>query len=381
MTSLLWSIAVPLRAPLGARVAVVLLLCLGFLVAGAPAALAHGRSSDATNMDSAITRSPDIPGVEWRIYGGDEFLSVTNTSAAELLVLGYEGEPYLRVGPDGVFENRLSPAAYINDERLGTEVPPGVTVDPGAAPDWRKLGDGQQALWHDHRIHWMAPEPPRPTEGATGPVTVYERWEVPVRYEGTERLVVGTLTWVPGPNPLPWLAVALVLTAPAAIGLRTRPAGERWPAAVRPAAVVLGVVAAANLTHLVDDLFAVPLPWGTLALAALQTALFIVIGLLGAVKGWQAGEGAFTALGVGSASILMGQGLLYLPALAASQTTSLLPDVWSRLLISVSIMQALWVGLVAVIGTRATMPPAPARDAEDPVASSGSSTDAPPARP
>jgi len=371
------------------------LLCAGFVFATAPWAFAHGRSSDATNFRSAITDTPDISGVRWQVYGGDEFLAVTNTSATDLVVLGYEDEPYLRVGPDGVFENALSPAAYINDDRLGTEVPAGVTVDPSAAPQWRRLSDGQQALWHDHRIHWMAPEPPRQTDGAVRPVEVYERWEVPVRYDGDLQLVVGTLTWVPAPNWLPWLALGLVLTVPAVLGLRSRPTPtpgpepeqeawpeqkawpERWPEAARPAAVVLGVVALVNTTHLVDDLFAVPLPAGTLALAAVQTSLFIGIGLLGAYKGWQAGEGAFTALGVGAASILVGQGLLYLPALAASQTTSLLPDVWSRLLISLSITQAVWVGLVAVVGSRATMPELEERDDDRVAPQPGAPTSAP----
>src|SRR5680860_1794298 len=76
-----------------ARVAMGVLLCAGFVFATAPWAFAHGRSSDATNFRSAITDTPDISGVRWQVYGGDEFLAVTNTSATDLVVLGYEDEP------------------------------------------------------------------------------------------------------------------------------------------------------------------------------------------------------------------------------------------------------------------------------------------------
>jgi hypothetical protein len=186
-------------------------------------------------------------------------------------------------------------------------------------------------------------------------------WTVPFQVADRRYEITGELWWQRGPSPWPWLLGALALTSPALLGLRALRgrAGWRgpWQAVTRPAAIVLGLVAALNLTHLVDDLVAVPLPGPTKALAALQTVLFIAVGLFGAWRAWGGGDGAFTALGVGSGAILVGQGLLYLGVLGASQTASVFPDWLARLVVSLSLAQALPVGAVAVEGTRRLGPP------------------------
>jgi hypothetical protein len=324
------------------------------LVGLAGPAAAHGRGSDATNYRSQVTSQPDVPGVSWQVYGSDEFLSVTNTSDRELTVLGYEGEPYLRVGPEGVFENRASAATYQNTDRYANvgELPPDVGANE--EPRWQQVSDANRYLWHDHRAHWMSQNlPPSVTDPNTE--TVVQQWEVPFTIDGRERTVEGELRWIPTPSAAVWLAAALLLTAPALLGLRRlrSSSDDGWvmPLA-RPAAVVLGAVALLNLTHLVDDLFAVPLPGPTKALAAAQTALFIGIGAFGALRGWQGRDGAFTALGVGAGAILIGQGVLYGSVLTTSQAATLFPEVAARLVVALSIVQALPVGAVAVLGNR-----------------------------
>ncbi|MPZ88505.1 MAG: hypothetical protein GEU81_10605 [Nitriliruptorales bacterium] len=342
------------------RRSAVLLVAVATLLVGVLAgpALAHGRGSDATNFSSRILSAPDLPGVSWRIYGGDEFLAVTNDSDIELVVVGYNDEPYLRIGPEGVFENRNSPATYTNSDRYGATAPP-ADIDPDGEPVWDQVGSGSSYAWHDHRVHWMSPLlPPTVTANEGAETVVQERWSVPVRAGGDSAEVVGELRWIPGPSPWPWLVGALVVTLPVLLGLRTEPTSEdRWPSLARPAAVLVGLLAVANLTHLVDDLLAVPLPLGTTLLAASQSALFIALAGFGALRGWQAREGAFTALGVGSAALLIGQGLLYLAVLTSSQTASLFPHEMARAIVALSIVQALPVGLVAVIGTRRLLPP------------------------
>ena len=109
--------------------------------------------------------APPAPGVTARVVDLGAKIELTNRTSTEVLVLGYEGEPYLRIGPHAVYENLHSQSTYINRTRLGGSVPVGVDTAPGAAPEWHKIGDGNSARWHDHRIHWMSAQPP-PTVAA-----------------------------------------------------------------------------------------------------------------------------------------------------------------------------------------------------------------------
>jgi hypothetical protein len=335
------------------RTGLVVLVAFGLLLVTAAPAAAHGRGSDATNFRSEILQTPGFDGVTWRIYGGDEMLGVVNEGPEELLVLGYRDEPYLRVGPDGVFENVRSPATYLNRERYLVEAPP--EADPDAEPEWEQVSDGNRYAWHDHRIHWMSPTIP-PSVTDPDMETLIQEWAVDVVHAGDAAQVTGELRWVPGPSPWPWLGLGLALSLAALVGIRTTPGEDRWPGLARPAAVVLAAIAVLNLTHLVDDFVAVPMPLSAVLLAAFQTALFIGIGFFGAIRGWQAQEGAFTALGVGAGAMFVGQGLLYLSVLSASQVASVFPVEVARLAVAVSLMQVLPIGAVAVIGTRRLLP-------------------------
>lgn len=332
------------------------LLALLLLVPAGPA-LAHGRGSDASNYDSRLVDTPAVEGLAWRVYGGDELLWVDNTTDEELVVFGYERGPrdvYLRIGPDGVFENRNSEATYVNRERLG-RVPVPESVDPAAPPDWVKVSDDPRYAWHDHRIHYMGLGM-HPRVSDPGEHVLVMDWTVPVTVGGAEYEVAGELHWVPGPSAWPWLALGLALTLPALAGLRTAPVNGRWPGLARPAAAVLGAAVVASTAFAVDDLFALPLPIASNGLAALQTVLFLAVGAFGAIRGWQGGDGAFTALGVGAAALLVGQGMLLWPVLGASQLTTVFPDVVPRALVGVNIMLALPLGVVALVGTRRLLP-------------------------
>jgi hypothetical protein len=339
-------------APSSARTLVVAvtaaLLLLGAL--SAPAA-AHGRGSESTNYDSRILTTPELDGVTWEVYGGDQYLVVTNTSDTELVVTGYRDEPYLRVGPDGVFENMASEATYVNNDRYGEvgELPP--DIGPEQEPRWSKVSDTPKHAWHDHRIHWMSTQdPPMLTDKSRE--TVINPWKVDFAYGEQTQSISGELAWVPAPSPLPWLALAAVLTAPALLGLRHRGSADWIRPLVRPAAAVLFVVSLLNLTHLLDDFLAVPAPFSSQIIAGAQTALFIALGLFGAIVSWRGRDGAFTALGVGSGGILIGQGLIYLDALTRNTSVSIFPSWPARLIVALSIAQALFVGAVAVIGNR-----------------------------
>ncbi|MGH8899008.1 MAG: hypothetical protein ACRDZ4_18780 [Egibacteraceae bacterium] len=333
-----------------ARLLMAALAPVALLTVGATPALAHGRASDTSNYTSRITSGDNLPGVRWKIYNGDEFLGVENTGRTELAVPGYTpGDQYLRIGPAGVFVNRNSQAVYQNQDRyMRVQAPPG--VGPDAKPDWVKVSSTPRYAWHDHRIHYMSFGLP-PQVRDKGQLTRIFGWNIPFTYGGQQKGLGGELLWVPGPSPWPWLLVALpVVAVPALLGLRSKPQSGTWTGLIRPAAATLGVIAVANLIHLVDDLTATPIPWTSKALAAVQTALFIGIALFGAVRAWQAGDGAFAALGIGSGALLIGQGLLYFPLLGASHSATVFPLALTRAVVAASIVQALPLGFVTVRG-------------------------------
>lgn len=329
------------------------------LVLTAAPALAHGRGSDASNFESTITAVPGVDGLEWRVINSDEYLQLTNRSEAEVQVPGYSGEPYLRIGPDGVFQNRNSQATYVNQDRFGDTVIP-TDIDPSGEPEWEQISDGDSYAWHDHRIHWMASADPPGVATNPDEVQLVNAWTVPFEVDGESHEVAGDLTWVPGGSPLVWLIPALLLVSiPVAFGLlRTEPDVEaiRWDGLARLAGGTLLVIALANLIHLADDLLATPVPISESAVSAIQTAFFIAIALFGAVRTIQGGEGAFTALGVGAGAVFIGQGLLYISVLSASQTASIFPGWLTRVVVALSVAQIIPLGLAAVLGTRRLLP-------------------------
>ena len=55
-----------------------------------------------TTVDGTV---PSVPGLRLQVYEGGNWIVLTNSTRHEVTVLGYLGEPYLRVGPSGSFEN------------------------------------------------------------------------------------------------------------------------------------------------------------------------------------------------------------------------------------------------------------------------------------
>jgi hypothetical protein len=233
--------------------------------AGPAAAHAIGSGTAASNYRTTVRGiEQGVPGLEVRTVAGDQ-LELTNRSDQEVLVLGYRLEPYLRVGPAGVFENRRSPSTYTNRFRTApTTIPP--EFDPAAAPEWRRIGNGPSAAWHDHRAHWTGPDPQAVTANPRALQVVVPDWQVPLRQGERTMVVRGDITWVPGPSPLPWAlaSVAVFAAALAAAG------GYRRPRAL---AVVALLAVAADVVHTVGALLASTAPlaaelYGTVTSAA-----------------------------------------------------------------------------------------------------------------
>ncbi|PRY51165.1 hypothetical protein LY71_102229 [Geodermatophilus tzadiensis] len=282
-----------------ARLLVVLLGVLAWLALAGPAAAHVGGGAAGSDFDGRVTAvQPAVPGVSVRVLQFGDELELVNTTATEVTVPGYSDEPYLRIGPDGVWRNEHSPATYINLDRFGRVTLP-AGADPAAEPEWVQVSTEPQYVWHDHRTHWMSESqlPPAVAADPTRGHTVFE-WTVPMAHGTTPVTVRGVLTWSPPPAPaLTWTLHLALFAAVAATGLLAR--------TPRALAVALAVGGTAALWHAAST----PEPPATVSshAAALVSALLpaataaavaaagvvaarrgrgVVAGLLAVVLGW-----------------------------------------------------------------------------------------------
>ncbi|MGC5031696.1 hypothetical protein [Micromonospora sp. DT229] len=257
------------------------------LLATAAPAVAHG--ADAPNGTDyrveVATVTPDRPQLRVRVIEAGARLELTNTGDQPVEVIGYSGEPYLRIGPDGVYENTRSPATYLNRTILGeTLLPP--EADPAAAPQWRRVESGSTARWHDQRALWREAGPPAQVRAAPDREHRVRDWVVPLRDPNGSAEIRGTLHWVPPPDAYPWWVAAVLGTlAVGALGLL-------------PAATVLGRRALAGVGGVLalGGLAAVLLAVGRVLDAGATGVGAVLIGLLtGPVWTLLAGLGAIAA--------------------------------------------------------------------------------------
>ena len=199
-----------MRGKLLARAGTLLAAAVVALVAFAAPASAHTISGPRpSNYRTTIVKmNPAVAGISVRVVDLGAKMELTNRTARDVTVLGYVGEPYLRVGPDGVYENIHSQATYLNKTRLGGTVPPNVDTNPTTPPQWKKVSDGHTARWHDHRVHWMSTQPPPQVAAAPGAFSHLSTQEIVMIHDPGQRIVVTVaLDWVPGPSGLPWIPV------------------------------------------------------------------------------------------------------------------------------------------------------------------------------
>jgi hypothetical protein len=190
-------------------------VCFWLGVSAGPASAHTVSGSGATNFHTNLTGiTPASPGLEVKVIESGSRLQLENRTGKEVTVLGYKDEPYLRIGPDGVFQNKLSPATYINKSRKGSEPPEAARNAKVGDVDWEKVSSEPLARWHDHRIHWMLPTNPPEVRASPGKRHVVDaEWVVPIKAGAETINVKGDLIWEPGPSALPWYLVILACLA------------------------------------------------------------------------------------------------------------------------------------------------------------------------
>jgi hypothetical protein len=174
------------------------------LLALAPAAaLGHNGNPNYLSQVDAIT--PATSGITVDVLNRDDRLLLHNTSGKDVVIEGYEEEPYARVRADGTVEvNTDSRAYYLNDDRFANvDVPAG--VDGRGPPQWKEVDKTGRFEWHDHRAHWMAKTTPPQVTDPSVKTKVFD-WKVPVEIDGARGAIAGTLFWTPLPGGGPPLA-------------------------------------------------------------------------------------------------------------------------------------------------------------------------------
>lgn len=171
-----------------------LLVVVALVLLPAPA-LADGFASYVTLVTGA---QPPVPGVTVIALRNGEAMTVSDTGPTAITIYGYQHEPYVRITRDGVWENTLSPAVYLNKEQTLGEMPK--DANAAAAPRWQKISSAHRFQWHDHRIHWMGATDPPSVQQAPGKVHLIDTWKVPFSVGTATRPtgdIVGTLTYHP----------------------------------------------------------------------------------------------------------------------------------------------------------------------------------------
>ncbi|WP_242653664.1 hypothetical protein [Klenkia soli] len=325
---------------LRARFVVVLLGVVAVLALAGPAAAHVGDGRAGSDFDGRVLSvTPAVPGVTVRVLQFGDELEVVNPTGTELAVPGYSGEPYLRIGPDGVWRNRLSPATTINLDRFG-RTPLPADADPLAAPDWVQVSTQPEYTWHDHRTHWMS-EGQLPPAVAADPTTdhVVLEWTVPMAYGGQDVVVDGELTWSPPPPGwLVWPLYAVLLLAVVAAG---------W-SGPGPLAGALALGAAASLWHAL----ATPVPSvtqgshaGAVVSALLPALLVAGVSVLGIRAARRVRGGLTGVLAVVAGWLLLVQGLPDVDVLWTANVLATGPGVLGRA--AVAVLLAGGAGLVA----------------------------------
>jgi hypothetical protein len=330
------------------RSVLTVLIASAWLFALAQPASAHTVSGvGATNWKTTLIGvNPSPPGLRVQVVDTGSDLQVSNTGP-EIVVLGYQAEPYLRVGPGGVFENLQSPSTYLNCSRQGCAAPP--NLNSAGPPQWKQISTGHTARFHDHRIHWMGGQPPPDVSRAPGIVHERPIWTVDMRQGTTAITVTGHLTWIPGPSPFPWLLLAAGLAAVAVAAALSRV----WGPAL---AVLAGLVTANDLYHAVGIGFSVAGTTGTRLTRVLSGSFYSIIGwVLGALAVrllWRRSPDGLYAAAFAGVSAALFTGILDISVLSRSQAPFNGPMWIDRVTVAVSLGLGVGLAVGAVLALR-----------------------------
>lgn len=202
--------------------AVAVTLTLG--LASAPAIAANSGSPpgglDQTNTSyrsNIVQVSPSVPGLSLRVLDYNDELVLTNRTGRTVTVLGYSGEPFMRILADGTVQvNMASPAYYLDQNFYGNVTVPS-SASSSFAPRWSTVDKTGAYQWHDHRIHWMSPVTPPQVKDKAKTTKIFD-WRVPFRVNSQPGTVYGNLYWIGKKGGFPlWALISLIIVVPSGL--------------------------------------------------------------------------------------------------------------------------------------------------------------------
>jgi hypothetical protein len=157
-----------------------------------------GSAGDAQYYRSAVAQiQPAVSGLSVVTQSAGS-VTLVNRTGKTVTVLGYAGEPYLRVTSDGVDENVNSLSAALNTVAGQTSAP---RTSVGSRPtEWHHLTDGSTVTWRDYRTHWASRQrPPIVAADPEHPHQVFD-WAMRLTVADQPVLVRGAVRWTGAPR-------------------------------------------------------------------------------------------------------------------------------------------------------------------------------------
>jgi hypothetical protein len=137
-------------------------------------------------MPAILTPHEIAPRVEVSIIPGVvPAITIANSAHEPVTVIGARGEPFLRIGPDGVFANEISQTWMQSGRAPETTTPVAFSTDPRAVR-WTKISPGPRYTWLEWRARCAEDRP------AHTPM----RWEIPLLIDGKSIPVRGETNWI-----------------------------------------------------------------------------------------------------------------------------------------------------------------------------------------
>lgn len=327
-----------LRAAVAAATTAVALLALASPAEAHP--LHYG--DDASNWVSVVTAVRPAGAVRAVIGDGVQRITVSLQGADDVVVDGYDNEPFVLLRPGGAWVNTRSRTWYAVQ---GPQVTVPSTVGDSSAPAWHRVSHTASWSWHDARTHWPGFALPPPVEADPGHRQHVLDWQIALRADGEAGAIAGQLDWVPGPSGGSGAAIAtgafVVILALGLLGRRTSVIGAALGVLIVVDAVHSGGMIAGRVGGLGNKLAALP-GHGGLPLALWLLAITAVV-LLRRHR-----EFALYAVAMLAALFCFTEALPSLGVLWHSQAVNSLPMTMNRALVAALTGASVATALVAM---------------------------------